>query len=153
MLQLEDNMTYEFTVTDFENIAKAGEKGKRARKKEDVQRAKFLRRVGRKGEIAFSKIFKNQIKFGEFISKQDGCDFILDDNTRIDVKTLDADYQSKVYIDIDDYHKSDLFVVMRATETGASYLRSLKSTEAYKNLKYDKKNDCYFVDLFLFESK
>jgi len=144
---------YVLTEKEIESIKKSCNRvaPRRNRGKEDIEIIKYKFRRGKKAEKGFENIFSDQIKYDSSISKKYGCDFILKDNKKVDVISIDADFQQRAHISIDNKHDSDLTVLMKVTNNVIEYYGNCSTAEVYRNLQRDKNNDCYFVDVSMFK--
>lgn len=110
--------------------------------------------IGKIGEIAFKKLKDANISLTASKNPDMGFDCI-DNNLKIDIKTLDDICKKRVYIN-HRYMNADIYVLMyfNKTDNIAYYLGSLSKSNIEANFKYDKKNLSYvdkelFIDRFI----
>jgi len=106
--------------------------------------------IGKLGEIAFRYIKQDEIIDKDPANDTHSChfDFMSKTNKSIDVKTLYANYQQRVYISFDLHTPADIFVLIFVDEKAKTgkYLGSMSKEDVSKNLQYD----AYFVFANLF---
>jgi hypothetical protein len=116
--------------------------------------------VGKLGEFAFKKIFKDDLNELDLSIKEGhdgGYDFMYKDKYKIDVKTLKKDSFSRVFLN-SDFMMADYYALMKITDKTKDGIEvkfdGFMPTEfAKKNLKYkqSREKQVSFVDAYLFQ--